>query len=60
MPLCGFNKDMLKGLSLFSLGLYKQALKRSKKDKITLEEAYRAEVKEMDSLLREINNKKRK
>jgi hypothetical protein len=43
--------SVLKGLTLFAKGLYEQALKRSKKDKISIKRAFKAEIKEMNSFL---------
>jgi len=57
MALCGFNPKMLKGLALFAQGLYEQALKRSKKDNISIERAFELEVEEMNIFLPKLDAK---
>ncbi len=57
MPLCGFNRKMLEGLSLFAEGLFEQAIKRSGEDGLSLEESLKQEISEMD-IFREILDSK--
>lgn len=51
MPFCGFNPTMLKGLALFSQGLYEQAVKRADKDGVDVKTAMEIEVREMNIFL---------
>lgn len=55
MPLCGFNPQMLHGLTELAQGLYKQALKRSREDRVTLERAFEIEVEEMNIFLTKLD-----
>lgn len=57
MPLCGFSVQMLKGLADFAQGLYKQAKKRAEEDGISVDEAVDTEIKEMQTLLEEIDRR---
>ena len=57
MPLCGFNPKMLEGLTKFAQGLYEQALKRQKKDGISIERAFEIEVEEMNVFLAILDEK---
>lgn len=57
MPLCGFNEKMLAGLSIFAEGLFDQALKRAKEDKVSLEQSLKQEIHEMN-IFREILDSK--
>ncbi len=51
MPLCGFNDQMLKGLTLFAQGLYKSADKRATEEGTSVEEAMEREIHEMNVFL---------
>lgn len=51
MPLCGFNDQMLKGLTLFAQGLYKSAVKRAAEEDVNVEEAMEREIHEMNVFL---------
>lgn len=57
MPLCGFNPQMLKGLTMFAQGLYGQAIERSKREKISIERAFEIEVEEMTIFLSKLDEK---
>ena len=57
MPLCGFNPKMLHGLTEFAQGLYEQAEKRSKSDSISLEQAFKVEIEEMNIFLHELDRR---
>jgi len=57
MPLCGFDKKMLKGLTIFSQSLYEAALRKSREKGITIEEAMRIEIEEMNEFLFELDQK---
>jgi len=57
MPMCGFNPRMLEGLTKFAQGLYEQALKRQKKDNISIERAFEIEVEEMNIFLTKLSDK---
>ena len=57
MPLCGFNKKMLAGLTMFSQGLYEQALKRQQEDNILIDKAFEIEVEEMNIFLTKLDEK---
>lgn len=51
MPMCGFNPQMLKGLTLFGQGLYASAIRLSKERKVPLERAMEIEIEEMNVFL---------
>lgn len=56
MPLCGFNKKMLDGLSSFNEGLVEHGLQfRSEKNKETIDQAIKREISDMTRLLSEIH-----
>ena len=57
MPLCGFNPKMLAGLTMFSQGLYEQAVKRQKEDGIPIERAFEIEVEEMNIFLTKLDER---
>ena len=57
MPLCGFNPKMLHGLTEFAQGLYEQAVKRSNEDSISIEEAFKIEIEEMNIFLARLDEK---
>jgi len=57
MPMCGFNPKMLKGLALFSQGLYEQALKRSQEENLSMERSFEIEVEEMNIFLTMLDDK---
>lgn len=48
---------MLEGLTKFAQGLYEQALKRSKQEKISIERAFETEVEEMNIFLTKLDEK---
>ena len=55
MPICGFNKKMLEGLTAFSEGLVEHGLEyRSKKNDETIEQGIKREISDMTRLLAEI------
>ena len=51
MPLCGFDKKMLNGLTLFAQSLYEAAMRKSKEKHITIEQAMKIEIEEMNEFL---------
>jgi len=56
MPMCGFNKKMLEGLTAFSEGLMEYGLvERSKKNNETLDQAVKREISDMTRLLLEVD-----
>ncbi|MFC1710875.1 hypothetical protein ACFLZJ_01830 [Nanoarchaeota archaeon] len=56
MPICGFNKKMLKGLTAFNEGLVEHGLKyRSEKNGETIDQGIRREISDMTRLLPELN-----
>ena len=57
MPLCGVNKKMIEGISVFAEGIFEETLKRSREQKITLEEAFKNEIKDLGIFLETIENK---
>ncbi len=57
MPLCGFDKKMLKGLTLFAQSLYEAALRKSEKSGISIEEAMEVEIAEMNEFLFALDKK---
>jgi len=51
MPICGFNKKMLEGLTAFSEGLVEHGLQyRCKKNKETIEQGIKREISDMTRL----------
>lgn len=57
MPVCGFDKKMLKGLTLFAQSLYEAALRKSKENNITIERAMEIEIEEMNEFLFALDEK---
>jgi ribosomal protein S6 len=56
MPICGFNKKMLKGLTAFNEGLVEHGLQfRSTKNNETIDQAIKREISDMTRLLSEIH-----
>ena len=56
MPLCGFNKKMLEGITAFSQGLVEHGLfYKGKKNNETIEQGIRRELSDMTRLLPELN-----
>ena len=51
MPLCGFDKKMLAGLTMFAQSLYEAALRKSQEKNISIEEAMQIEIEEMNEFL---------
>lgn len=51
MALCGFNKKMLAGLTMFSEGLYEQVPKRAVEDSLSVEDSVKQELSEMETFL---------
>jgi len=55
MPVCGFNKKMLKGLTAFNEGLVEHGLMfRSEENGETLDQAVKREISDMTRLLSEL------
>jgi hypothetical protein len=56
MPLCGFNKKMLKGLTDFNEGLVEHGLQfHSKKNGETIDQAIKREISDMTRFLSELH-----
>jgi len=56
MALCGFNKDMLKGLKLFHKGLIEHGIiERSKKKNQMTNETINKEIKDMERFQKELS-----
>lgn len=51
MALCGFNKEMLDGLTMFAQGLFKQVPKRAAEDNLSTEDSINQELAEMETFL---------
>ena len=51
MPLCGFNPEILKGMTLMAKGFYTSALRLYKEKGVPMEEAMEIEVQEMTIFL---------
>jgi len=57
MPICGFNKKMLEGLTALTEGLVEHGLKfRSEKNGETIDQGIKREISDMTRLLAEIPN----
>jgi hypothetical protein len=57
MPLCGFDKKMLEGLTIFAQSLYEAALRKSREKDITIEKAMEVEIEEMNAFLFALDSK---
>jgi len=57
MPFCGCNAQMLQGLANFAQGLYKQALKLSEDQGLSIEDAMEKEIKEMNVFLAALDDR---
>ncbi len=57
MPLCGFDKKMLSGLTLFAQSLYEAALRKSDEKSISIEKAMEVEIDEMNEFLFALDEK---
>ena len=57
MPMCGFDKKMLSGLTLFAQSLYEAAIRKSKENNISVEEAMKIEIEEMNEFLFALDKK---
>jgi hypothetical protein len=57
MPLCGFNKKMIHGITIFSEGLFEATLQRANEQNIDLQTAFRAEVEEIGLFLEALESK---
>lgn len=55
MPLCGFDKQMLDGLSMFYEGLAEAVIRKSKANEITMVQAIETEIKEMNEFVDELS-----
>jgi len=56
MPLCGFDKQMLDGLSAFYNGLAEAVRRKSIRQNITIVQAIEIELREMDEFIAELPN----
>jgi len=56
MPLCGFDKLMLDGLSAFYNGLAKAVRRKSVRQNITIAQAIEIELREMNEFIAELPN----
>lgn len=57
MPLCGFNKKMIHGLSIFSQGLFEATLERGEQNNVDSITAVQIEVKEIDLFIKALQEK---
>lgn len=56
MPFCGFNLQMVKGLTTFADGLFSATVERAKEKGIGLEQAFTEEVNELGQFLEALEN----
>ena len=56
MPFCGFHIKMVKGLVIFSEGLFQATLERANENGMSIEDAYRHEVEELGTFLEALEN----
>jgi len=56
MPLCGFDQQMLEGLKMFHGGLARAVIKRTNEEKVSVEEAIKYELGEIDAFINELPN----
>jgi hypothetical protein len=52
MPLCGFNKKMIEGITLFSQGLFEATIERGRQNKVSDLSAVTTEAHEIDLFLK--------
>lgn len=57
MPLCGFNSKMIDGIAVFAQGLFEATLARAEEENVSIEEAFKMEVREMSLFLEALENK---
>ncbi len=56
MPLCGFNKKMIRGIAIFSEGLFEATIQRAEEQRVDISTAFRREVKEIGLFLEALEN----
>src|SRR4051812_31402473 len=54
MPLCGFNTKMVQGIALFAEGLFEATLDRSQYQSVSVEDAFKNELKDITAFLEAI------
>lgn len=57
MPLCGFNNRMIQGIAIFAEGLFEATASRAKENNVPVEDAFHAEIKEMQKFLEALENR---
>ena len=57
MPLCGFNKQMIDGIVIFSQGLFEATIERGVQNKVDDLTAVKREVHEIDLFIKSLHDK---
>lgn len=57
MPVCGFNGKMIDGIVVFAQGLFEATIARAKENGVSIEEAFKQEVRDMTLFLEALENK---
>ena len=57
MPLCGFNKKMIRGITVFAEGLFEATLTRASEEKLDLRVAFDRELKDIGAFLEALETK---
>jgi len=57
MPLCGFNAKMIQGITMFAEGLFEATAARAAEEKISLPEAFKIELRDIELFLQALEAK---
>ncbi len=60
MPLCGFNKKMIRGLAIFAEGLFEATLQRAKENSVDIETSFKNEVRDITEFLNALESEHQK
>jgi hypothetical protein len=60
MPLCGFNKKMIRGIAIFAEGLFEATLERANEKGVNIETSFRNEVHDISEFLNALENEHKK
>src|SRR5574341_1060855 len=57
MPMCGFNEKMIRGIAQFGEDLFESTLARASEEKLSLDEAFKIELRDMGLFLQALEDK---
>lgn len=60
MPMCGFNKKMIRGIAIFAEGLFEATLERANEKGVDIETSFRNEVRDITEFLNALENEHQK